>query len=183
MMTDDDADAAAINGGAVCIMTIHAAKGLEFDTVFLPAWEEGIFPNEKTVEEGALEEERRLAYVAITRARRRAVIINAMSRRLFGEQKYNSPSRFIAEMDGRYLDFQGGTPRGVYAASPRRIPTSYTAAPRPPRGVSKNAVGKLVSHAEMGRGVVIEDGDDILTVAFKDRGIKKVARSYLTFES
>ncbi len=181
MMTDDDADGAALGGGAVCIMTIHAAKGLEFDTVFLPAWEEGIFPNEKTEQEGALEEERRLTYVAITRARRRAIIINAMSRRLFGEQKYNSPSRFIAEMDGRYLDFQGGSPRAVYSA-PRRIPTSYGNARRR-ESVSTNAVGKLVSHIEMGRGVVIEDGGDILTVAFKNRGIKKVARSYLTFES
>jgi len=181
MMTDDDADGAALGGGMVCIMTIHAAKGLEFDTVFLPAWEEGIFPNDKTVEEGALEEERRLAYVAITRARRRAIIINAMSRRLFGEQKYNSPSRFIAEMDGRYLDFQGGSPRAAYSA-PRRVQTSYGAAPRRDNA-PKNAVGKLVSHGEMGRGVVIEDGGDILTVAFKNRGIKKVARSYLTFES
>ena len=181
-MTDDDADAAALSGGAVCVMTIHAAKGLEFDTVFLPAWEEGVFPNEKTVEEGALEEERRLAYVAITRARRRAIIINAMSRRLFGEQKYNSPSRFIAEMDGRFLDFQGGAPRPSYCAV-RSIPTSYGA--RAPRRAAPSAssVGRLVSHAEMGRGVVIEDGGDILTVAFKERGIKKVARGYLTFES
>lgn len=182
MMTDDDADAAAAAGGAVSIMTIHAAKGLEFDTVFLPAWEEGIFPNEKTVDEGALEEERRLAYVAITRARVRAVILSAMSRRLFGEQKYNSPSRFITEMDGRYLDFQGGSPRGAYAP-PRGIATSYTPAPRAPRATPKNSVGRLVSHADMGRGVVIEDGGEILTVAFKSRGIKKVARGYLTFES
>lgn len=182
MMTDDDADAAAAAGGAVSIMTIHAAKGLEFDTVFLPAWEEGIFPNEKTVDEGALEEERRLAYVAITRARVRAVILNAMSRRLFGEQKYNSPSRFITEMDGRYLDFQGGSPRGAYAP-PRSIPTSYTPAPRTARAAPKNSVGRLVSHADMGRGVVIEDGGEILTVAFKSRGIKKVARGYLMFES
>lgn len=184
MMTDDDADATAMNSGAVCIMTIHAAKGLEFDTVFLPAWEEGIFPNEKTVEEGALEEERRLAYVAITRARRRAVIINAMSRRLFGEQKYNSPSRFITEMDGRFLDFQGGSLRPHYAQN-ARIPTSYNTAPRKVAAAQprQSAVGKLVSHVDMGRGVVIEDGGDILTIAFKNSGIKKVARGYLTFES
>ncbi len=184
MMTDDDADAAALSGGAVCIMTIHAAKGLEFDTVFLPAWEEGIFPNEKTVDEGALEEERRLAYVAITRARCRAVIINTMSRRLFGEQKFNSPSRFIAEMDNRFLDFQGGAPRPAYSAT-RGIPTLYES--RPVRRVAPapkaNSVGRLVSHPEMGRGVVIEDAGDILTVAFKERGIKKVARGYLMFES
>jgi len=181
MMTDDDADASALAGGAVCIMTIHAAKGLEFDTVFLPAWEEGLFPNDKTVEEGALEEERRLAYVAITRARRRAIIINAMSRRLFGEQQYNSPSRFIAEMDGRYLDFQGGAPSAQRPA--RRIPTSYGMRPARRAARPANRVGRLVSHSDMGRGVVIEDGGDILTVAFKERGIKKVAEQFLTFES
>jgi len=179
MTTDDDADAVAM-GNAVSIMTIHAAKGLEFDTVFLPAWEDGIFPNEKTIGEGALEEERRLGYVAITRARRRAIIINAMSRRLFGEQKFNVPSRFIAEMDGRFLEFQGGSPRRA------SFQTSYgapRAAYRPTRASSPRAIGKLVSHAEMGRGVIIEEDGDIVTVAFKDRGIKKVARQYLTFES
>ena len=193
MTTDDDADS-VITAGAVSIMTIHAAKGLEFDTVFLPAWEDGIFPNDKTMNEGALEEERRLAYVAITRARRRSIIINTMSRRIFGEQKYNSPSRFITEMDGRFLDFQGGDPRQSYA--PRRaVPTSYgnsassyssrtSYAPRhaTPRTPNTNIVGRLVSHAEMGRGVVLAADGDIITVAFGTRGMKKVARQYLTFE-
>ena len=182
MMTDDDADAVP-DSGTVSIMTIHAAKGLEFDTVFLPAWEEGLFPNEKTMEEGAIEEERRLAYVAITRARRRAIILNTGARRLFGEQKFNSPSRFIAEMDGRFLDFQGG--------APRRAPTSCSgyATPRatphraPIRSVSAGLKGKTVTHTEMGWGIVIDEDGDILTVAFKDRGIKKVARQYVRVES
>ncbi|MBD5400389.1 UvrD-helicase domain-containing protein [bacterium] len=181
MMTDDDADSAAGNIGTVSIMTIHAAKGLEFDTVFLPAWEEGLFPNDKTVEEGALEEERRLAYVAITRGRRRAIIINTMARRLFGEQKYNSPSRFIAEIDGRFLDFQGGTPRRAASSyTPNTYANKYR---RPAPRASANSVGRLVSHAQMGRGVVIEDSGNIITVAFSSRGIKKVAREFLTFES
>lgn len=179
MMTDDNDDDAQ-NTDAVSIMTIHAAKGLEFDTVFLPAWEDGIFPNEKTISEGALEEERRLAYVAITRARKMAVISNAMQRMVFGERKFNSPSRFIAEMDDKYLDHQGGAPRPAH-----QIPTSYGSAPRPtPRThraapKTQSVVGKLCEHSDMGRGVAIEENGDIVTVAFRTCGIKKVARQFL----
>ena len=113
LMTTDDNDSSdgIQNTNTVSIMTIHAAKGLEFDTVFLPAWEEGIFPNDKAINEGAIEEERRLAYVAITRAQKRCIISNAMSRLVFGTRQYNSPSRFITEIDNKFLDFQGGTPR------------------------------------------------------------------------
>lgn len=179
LMTADDNDSDAIaNNNVVSIMTIHAAKGLEFDTVFLPAWEDGMFPNEKAINEGALEEERRLAYVAVTRARRRAIISNAMSRLVFGQRQYNSPSRFITEMDNRFLDFQGGAPRA--RASYGALPTSYGNKPRnAPRTENKSLVGKLVAHDEMGAGVVIEDGGDILTVAFKNKGIKKVARDFI----
>lgn len=179
MMTDDDADASEQSNNFVRIMTIHAAKGLEFDTVFLPGWEEGIFPNEKSINEGAIEEERRLAYVAITRARRRCVISNAMSRMVFGSRQYNSPSRFITEMDSCYLDFQGGTPRSYH------VSMTPNCAPRPvprPR-VNVSLVGKLVSHPEMGAGVVIEDSGDILTIAFKTRGIKKVARNFIKIDA
>lgn len=178
MMTDDnDSDDAAPVSDAVSIMTIHAAKGLEFDTVFLPAWEEGIFPNDMAVQSGGLEEERRLAYVAITRARRRAIIINAMCRMVFGNRQYNSPSRFITEMDNKFLEFQGGTPRGAYNYSP----CPYTAPKPRPAPQQKHTVGRLVEHTEMGRGVVIEENGDILTVAFRARGIKKVARTYVKF--
>ena len=180
MMTDDNDSADDVqNKNTVCIMTIHAAKGLEFDTVFLPAWEEGIFPNDKAINEGAIEEERRLAYVAITRARRRCVISNAMMRVVFGSRAYNSPSRFITEIDNRYLDFQGGAPR-AYAPT-HNIPRSYDAPrPRTQSVVAQSMTGKLVNHDELGAGVVIEDNGAILTIAFKTRGIKKVAREYVT---
>ena len=175
MMTDDnDANDTPQNTNTVSIMTIHAAKGLEFDTVFLPAWEEGIFPNDKAINEGAIEEERRLAYVAITRARRRCVISNAMTRFVFGSRTYNSPSRFITEMDNRYLDFQGGAPR-AYAPTYSYNPTP----PKPKIARPASLVGKLVSHNELGAGVVIEDAGAILTIAFKTRGIKKVARDFV----
>ena len=174
MMTDDnDSDDAAQNN-CIRIMTIHAAKGLEFDTVFLPAWEEGIFPNEKSINEGAIEEERRLAYVAITRACRRCVISNAMSRVVFGSRQYNSPSRFITEMDNRFLDFQGGVVSYRQNLSPH-----YTPKPKPVVRKTESFVGKFVTHDELGSGVVIEDKGDILTIAFKTRGIKKVAREYV----
>ena len=180
LMTADDNDAEII-GNVVSIMTIHAAKGLEFDTVFLPAWEENIFPNEKTVSEGAIEEERRLAYVAITRARRMCVISNAMSRVIFGQRQYNCPSRFITEIDNRYLDFQGGAPRArTYYATPQRPTYDMPPKPRPTPVQNNTLKGKFVTHSEMGSGVVIEDDGNILTVAFKNRGIKKVARQFVT---
>ena len=176
MTTDDDEDdKIGSDKNAVSIMTIHAAKGLEFDTVFLPAWEEGIFPNDKSLDEGSLEEERRLAYVAITRAKKRCVISNCMSRWVYKEAKYNSPSRFIAEMDNRYLDFQGGQPA-------RQSYSSYRATPRPQtlRTKPDTMVGKLVSHVELGHGTVIAENGDVLTVAFGKHGMKNVMKSFVT---
>jgi DNA helicase-2/ATP-dependent DNA helicase PcrA len=91
----------------VTIMTIHAAKGLEFDNVFLPGWEEGVFPSQRALDEGglaALEEERRLAYVAITRARRRCTIFHAANRRIYGQWSSSIPSRFIAELPAEHVE-------------------------------------------------------------------------------
>jgi DNA helicase-2/ATP-dependent DNA helicase PcrA len=88
-------------GDKVTIMTIHAAKGLEFDTVYLPGWEEGVFPSQRAMDEGglaSLEEERRLAYVAITRARRKCTILHAANRRIYGQWTSSIPSRFLAEL-------------------------------------------------------------------------------------
>ncbi len=85
----------------VTIMTIHAAKGLEFDHIFLPGWEEGVFPSQRSLDEGglaSLEEERRLAYVAITRARRRCTILHAANRRIYGQWTSSIPSRFVDEL-------------------------------------------------------------------------------------
>ena len=171
LMTTDENDSEFANDNqAVSVMTIHAAKGLEFDTVFLPAWEDGIFPNDKAIKDGGMEEERRLAYVAITRARRRVIITNTMSRVIFGSRQYYPPARFISEMDSRYLDFGGRAPR--YNA-----PTQ-TYQPRV-KPVRTTMVGKLVNHADMGRGVVIEENENILTIAFNKTGIKKVARDFI----
>ena len=97
----------ARRGEKVTIMTIHAAKGLEFDTIFLPGWEEGVFPSQRSLDEGglaSLEEERRLAYVAITRARRRATILHAANRRIYGQWTSSIPSRFLAELPKAHIE-------------------------------------------------------------------------------
>ncbi len=98
LVMDNDANA---DTEKVTIMTIHAAKGLEFDNVFLVGWEEGVFPSQRALDEGglaSLEEERRLAYVAITRARRQCTILHAANRRIYGQWTSSIPSRFIAEL-------------------------------------------------------------------------------------
>jgi DNA helicase-2/ATP-dependent DNA helicase PcrA len=97
----------ARQGERVTIMTIHAAKGLEFDTVYLPGWEEGVFPSQRSLDEGgllALEEERRLAYVAITRARRRCTILHAANRRIYGQWTSSIASRFVAELPKAHIE-------------------------------------------------------------------------------
>ncbi len=91
----------------VTIMTIHGAKGLEFENVFLVGWEEGVFPSQRSLDEGglgALEEERRLAYVAITRARRQATILHAANRRIYGQWTSSIPSRFVTELPPAHID-------------------------------------------------------------------------------
>ncbi|MFN7902569.1 MAG: ATP-dependent helicase [Holosporales bacterium] len=95
--------ARADNPEAVTIMTLHAAKGLEFPVVFLPGWEEGVFPSQRSVDDGNLEEERRLAYVGLTRAREHAYISHAHSRRIYGSWQGMAPSRFIGELNKEHL--------------------------------------------------------------------------------
>ena len=106
LVMDNDA---APDERKVTIMTIHAAKGLEFNSVFLPGWEEGVFPSQRSLDEGgvtALEEERRLAYVAITRARRHCAILHAANRRIYGQWTSSIPSRFIAELPPEHIEEQ-----------------------------------------------------------------------------
>jgi DNA helicase II / ATP-dependent DNA helicase PcrA len=104
LVMDNDA---ASDDEKITIMTMHAAKGLEFDNVFLPGWEEGVFPSQRALDEGglaSLEEERRLAYVAITRARRRCTILHAANRRIYGQWTSSIPSRFIAELPADHIE-------------------------------------------------------------------------------
>jgi DNA helicase-2/ATP-dependent DNA helicase PcrA len=108
---------------AVSLMTLHSAKGLEFDNVFLPGWEEGLFPSQRTLDEqgrAGLEEERRLAHVGLTRARRRAKIYFATNRRIHGTWSTTIPSRFLDELPAHNVEItesKGGSGWGGYGAS------------------------------------------------------------------
>jgi len=134
-----DNDAAA-DSEKVTIMTIHAAKGLEFDNIFLPGWEEGVFPSQRSLDEGglaSLEEERRLAYVAITRARRRCTIVHAANRRIYGQWTSSIPSRFIGELPPEHIDAEttlaGGASMWRANWSEQEDPFAHLSAARPDR--------------------------------------------------
>ncbi len=129
----------ARQGERVTIMTIHAAKGLEFDIIYLPGWEEGVFPSQRSMDEGglaSLEEERRLAYVAITRARRRCTILHAANRRIYGQWTSSIPSRFFAELPKAHIEEEttmtGGESLWRAQWSERTDPFAHVA--RPSRG-------------------------------------------------
>ena len=135
---------AADDAEKVTIMTMHGAKGLEFDQVFLPGWEEGVFPSQRSLDEGglaSLEEERRLAYVAITRARRRCTILHAANRRIYGQWNSAIPSRFIAEIPEEHVDAEttltGGASLWRAQWSERDDPFAHVAATRPDRGSTR----------------------------------------------
>ncbi|BBC72389.1 DNA helicase II [Altererythrobacter sp. B11] len=128
----------------VTIMTIHAAKGLEFDHVFLPGWEEGVFPSQRSLDEGglaSLEEERRLAYVAITRARRRCTILHAANRRIYGQWTSSIPSRFIEELPAEHIESESSMTGGasLWRAnwSEQEDPFAHVSTSRPARSQAR----------------------------------------------
>ena len=141
LVMDNDA---ADDAEKVTIMTMHAAKGLEFDNVFLPGWEEGVFPSQRALDEGglaSLEEERRLAYVAITRARRRCTIFHAANRRIYGQWTSSIPSRFIEELPAEHLETEttltGGASLWRANWSENEDPFAHVSKARPERGESR----------------------------------------------
>jgi len=141
LVMDNDA---ADDTEKVTIMTIHAAKGLEFDNLFLPGWEEGVFPSQRALDEGglaSLEEERRLAYVAITRARRRCTILHAANRRIYGQWNSSIPSRFIEELPPAHIQREstltGGASLWRANWSEREDPFAHVARDRPQRAQTR----------------------------------------------
>ncbi|MEP6869899.1 MAG: 3'-5' exonuclease, partial [Novosphingobium sp.] len=135
---------AAADVEKVTIMTMHGAKGLEFEQVFLPGWEEGVFPSQRSLDEGglaSLEEERRLAYVAITRARKRCTILHAANRRIYGQWNSSIPSRFIGEIPPALIaeetTLSGGASLWRAQWSERDDPFAHVARAQPDRAAAR----------------------------------------------
>jgi DNA helicase-2/ATP-dependent DNA helicase PcrA len=165
---------------ALQLMTVHAAKGLEFHTVFVTGLEEGLFPHENSLGEyDGIEEERRLAYVAITRARRRLYLTHAQSRMLHGQLRYNVASRFLDEMPAGMVQWLSPK-RGDRAAEPDAL-AERNAAHRVRDG-SGWRIGQSVKHSRFGLGIIIDaegrGSDARVQVNFRESGVKWLALEY-----
>lgn len=169
---------------AVTLMTIHSAKGLEFDCVFLCGMEEGIFPHQNSFGSDAeIEEERRLCYVGITRARKVLYLTNAHSRILYGREQVNPPSRFIKEIDKDLLDVKVKSMGLEHLRSKNvgKIPTfSSKSSFYNNDGESLEfKVGDHLMHSLYGRGTIVAMDNTFYTVAFSSRfGIKKIMKNF-----
>ena len=179
----------------ISVMTMHAAKGLEFDTVFLPGWEDGLFPSQRSMDESGnkgLEEERRLAYVGITRARQRAIISFAANRQIYGNWQSSIPSRFLDELPDKGVERVGNASlqrermiQQPVFSSAFPLTARRPAAPavkqlasweRPARPVqtARFSVGSRVFHEKFGPGTVKAVEDDRLDIDFDKSGSKRV---------
>lgn len=166
------------------MMTLHGAKGLEFDTVFLPGWEEGVFPNQRSLDEGgnkSLEEERRLAYVGITRARQRAIISHAANRRIYANWQTSIPSRFIDELPDEAIRHTGSARPQV--ARPVLGMTNFPVMARRTESIVARAdeipTGTRVFHQKFGYGRVVASDGDKLDINFETSGEKRVLSRFV----
>lgn len=167
------------SGDMVSLMTLHAAKGLEFDHVFLPGWEEGVFPHQRALDEkgkDGLEEERRLAYVGLTRAKKTATVSFAGSRRIYNQWQSSIPSRFVNELPGDHVEMMNG---GI--AGPMNMRAAFQAKPIIPQAPDAiaNAKGARIFHVKFGYGVILRKSGDTLEIAFEKAGIKKVKEDFV----
>ncbi|WP_438335427.1 DNA helicase II [Edwardsiella tarda] len=167
---------------AVQLMTLHSAKGLEFPQVFIVGMEEGMFPSQMSLDEGGrLEEERRLAYVGVTRAMRKLTLTYAESRRLYGKEVYHRPSRFVGELPETCVEevrLRASVSRPVSHA---RLGTPLS------QSDSCYRLGQRVAHAKFGEGTIINlegSGEHTrLQIAFKGEGIKWLVAAYARLET
>jgi DNA helicase-2/ATP-dependent DNA helicase PcrA len=165
---------------ALQLMTVHSAKGLEFHTVFVTGLEEGLFPHENSLNEyDGVEEERRLAYVAITRARRRLYLTHAQSRMLHGQLRYGVASRFLDEVPAGMVQWLSPK-RGDFAAEPQSLAERHAA--HRERDAPGWRIGQSVKHSRFGLGVIIDaegrGSDARVQVNFRDGGVKWLALEY-----
>lgn len=187
---------AEVGSDALQLMTVHSAKGLEFYAVFITGLEEGLFPHENSMTEAeGVEEERRLMYVALTRARRRLYLLLAQSRMLHGQTRYNVPSRFFRELPENLLQRVNHVRQAPAFAVQRSA--AYGAAAPAARGVSTAPavqsrefpwrIGQAVTHAKFGAGVIVNaegGGNDArVQVNFKNSGLKWLALAYASLEA
>lgn len=160
----------------VSLMTVHAVKGLEFDYVFVTGMEEGIFPHYNAINDGsrsAIEEERRLCYVAITRAKKDLWLLNAKRRMLFGNTQTNLPSRFMDEIDPKYLEVENNR-KSVF----KKV-NNFVKEEMFNKTDTEYQAGDLISHTEYGQGVIISVDKSIITVAFPHPyGVKKLMKNH-----
>jgi DNA helicase-2/ATP-dependent DNA helicase PcrA len=175
-----DADTRSDDEGLVTLMTLHNAKGLEYPIVFMIGCEEGVFPHSRAIDEGGLEEERRLCYVGITRAERDLYVTYARTRSVFGARTFGAPSRFVSEIPEDLTDREAQAPRRF--ASIRARATSWD----PPADVepyereqpapTAYRLGDDVVHAAFGDGVVtgLEPGGIVVIRFSKDRSERKL---------
>ena len=155
------------DGDVVTLMTLHSAKGLEFPVVFLVGMEEGLFPHNMSLMENNLEEERRLCYVGITRAKERLYLTNAKRRMLYGKENMNIPSRFISEIDEKLIEKIG--PKEENKVIDKK--QMYT------NDNNDITEGRIISHEQYGTGVVVKCDGSLISVAFKT-GIKKLMKNH-----
>ncbi len=180
----------AREGAPVVLMTLHSAKGLEFEAVFLAGLEEGLLPHSRSVTGEvleALEEERRLCYVGMTRAMRRLHLTWAESRMVFGQRRVSEPSRFLTEIPREGMTVTGNSRSVPMAARPRWRPeTVATTAPPPSSGTGSLRPGTRVRHPLFGVGTVLRSdgtGDDLkVTVSFAGIGAKRLVARYAGLE-
>ena len=156
------------DGDAVTLMTLHSAKGLEFPVVFLVGMEEGIFPHNMSLMENNLEEERRLCYVGITRAKDRLYITNAKRRMLYGKDNMNMPSRFISEIDPKLIEKNETADREVKFIDKKEVYTNDN---------NDIVKGSVIEHEQYGIGAVTKVDGSLIEVAFKV-GIKKLMKNH-----
>lgn len=175
-----DLDGADFSGDAVTLMTLHAAKGLEFPVVFMTGMEESIFPHSRALyDQGEMEEERRLCYVGMTRAMRELYMLYANSRMLYGGVQHNPPSRFLSEIDGTMIT---DTPATSFQFQPTGMSQPQSAPSNEPRYVPDLHEGDGVRHQVFGVGTVLEIEGDIAVVYFKGKGARKLDTSFAPLE-